>query len=62
MVGSVQEAFDVWLAKGKPAYLDRQRLLPAEAIALAHASGAVAVLAHPTSLGFDALEPDAACR
>ena len=52
-VGSVQEAFDVWLAKGRPAYLERDRLLPAEAIALAHASGAVAVLAHPTSLGFD---------
>ncbi len=52
-VGSVQEAFDVWLGKGKPAYLDRERLLPAEAIALAHASGAVTVLAHPTSLGFD---------
>ena len=51
-VSSVQEAFDVWLAKGKPAYLDRDRLLPADAIALAHASGAVAVLAHPTSLGF----------
>jgi hypothetical protein len=53
-VGSVQEAFDVWLAKGRPAYLDRERLLPADAIALAHASGAVAVMAHPTSLGFDA--------
>jgi len=52
-VASVQEAFDVWLAKGRPAYLDRERLLPAEAIALAHASGAVAVLAHPTSLGFE---------
>ena len=52
-VTSVQEAFDVWLAKGRPAYLDRDRLLPAEAIALAHASGAVAVLAHPTSLGFE---------
>jgi predicted metal-dependent phosphoesterase TrpH len=52
-VSSVQEAFEVWLAKGKPAYLDRDRLLPAEAIALAHASGAVAVMAHPTSLGFD---------
>ena len=52
-VESVQEAFDVWLAKGKPAYLDRERLLPAEAIALAHASEAVAVLAHPTSLGYD---------
>jgi predicted metal-dependent phosphoesterase TrpH len=52
-VSSVQEAFDVWLAKGRPAYLDRDRLLPADAIALAHASGAVAVIAHPTSLGFD---------
>ena len=52
-VASIQEAFDVWLAKGKPAYLERERLLPAEAIGLAHASGAVAVVAHPTSLGFD---------
>ena len=52
-VSSVQEAFDVWLAKGRPAYLDRERLLPTEAIALAHASEAVAVLAHPTSLGYD---------
>ena len=52
-VSSVQEAFDQWLAKGRPAYLDRERLLPAEAIRLAHASGAVAVLAHPTSLGYD---------
>ena len=55
-VSSVQEAFDVWLAKGRPAYLDRERLLPAEAIRLAHESGAVTVLAHPTSLGFDAAE------
>jgi predicted metal-dependent phosphoesterase TrpH len=55
-VSSVQEAFDVWLANGRPAYLDRDRLLPAEAIALAHASGAVAVLAHPTSLGYDGAE------
>jgi hypothetical protein len=51
-VSSIQEAFDVWLAKGKPAYLDRERLPPAEAIGLAHASGAVAVVAHPTSLGY----------
>jgi 3',5'-nucleoside bisphosphate phosphatase len=55
-VTSVQEAFDVWLAKGRPAYLDRERLLPAEAIRLAHESGAVTVLAHPTSLGYDEAE------
>ena len=52
-VSSIQEAFDVWLANGRPAYLERERLLPGVAIALAHASGAVAVLAHPTSLGYD---------
>jgi predicted metal-dependent phosphoesterase TrpH len=55
-VESVQEAFDVWLAKGKPGYVERERLLPADAIDLAHASGAVAVMAHPTSLGFDGPE------
>jgi predicted metal-dependent phosphoesterase TrpH len=52
-VTSIQEAFDVWLAKGKPAYVERDRLLPADAIGLAHASNAVTVMAHPTSLGFD---------
>ncbi len=51
-VSSIQEAFDVWLGTGKPAYLERERLAPKEAIDLAHASGAVAVLAHPTSMGF----------
>jgi 3',5'-nucleoside bisphosphate phosphatase len=55
-VDSVQEAFDVWLGKGRPAYLERDRLLPSEAIDLAHASGAVAVLAHPTSLGYEDTE------
>jgi predicted metal-dependent phosphoesterase TrpH len=55
-VDSVQDAFDRWLGNGKPAYLDRERLLPAEAIALAHASRAVTVLAHPTSLGYEAPE------
>lgn len=49
-VPSIQEAFDVWLAKGRPAYLGRDRLTPEEAVSLAHASGALAVLAHPTSL------------
>ncbi|MBA3652795.1 MAG: PHP domain-containing protein [Actinobacteria bacterium] len=50
IVNSIQEAFDVWLAKGKPAYLDKERLQPADALALAKASGGVSVLAHPMSL------------
>jgi 3',5'-nucleoside bisphosphate phosphatase len=52
-VDSFDEAFDLWLATGRPAYLGRDRFTPAEAITLAHASGAVAVLAHPTTLGLD---------
>jgi 3',5'-nucleoside bisphosphate phosphatase len=51
VVGSIQEAFDVWLAKGRPAYLDKERLAPAVAVGLALASGGVPVLAHPLSLG-----------
>ena len=41
----------MWLAKGRPAYVDKGRLGPAEAIGLARASGGVPVLAHPLSLG-----------
>ncbi len=52
-VDSFNEAFDRWLATGRPAYLARDRFTPSEAIFLAHASGAVAVLAHPTTLGLD---------
>jgi hypothetical protein len=56
VVTSVQEAFDVWLAKGKPAYVDKGRLLPAQALDLARASKGVPVLAHPLSLGLDPAE------
>lgn len=49
-VSSITEAFDLWLAKGRPGYVERARLDPAEAIDLSHRSGAVTVLAHPRSL------------
>lgn len=49
-VSSIQEAFDVWLGKGRPAYFERDRLGPEDAIALAHASGGVCAVAHPGSL------------
>jgi hypothetical protein len=54
VVSSIQEAFDVWLAKGRPAYLDKERLAPSVAVRLAVASGGVPVLAHPLSLGLSA--------
>lgn len=50
VAGSMQEAFDRWLAKGRPAYAERERLTPEEAVSLARASGAVTSLAHPYSL------------
>ena len=46
-----RSAFDLWLGKGKPAYSDRERLDPGEAITLARESGGVPILAHPHTLG-----------
>ncbi len=47
IVGSVQEAFDKYLASGKPLYQAKEVLTPADAIALLHRAGGVAVMAHP---------------
>ena len=46
-VSSVEEAFDRYLAKGRPAYADRFRLYPAEGIRMIREAGGVAVIAHP---------------
>lgn len=50
-VTSIQEAFDLYLAKGRPGYVERLRLDYVEAIELARASGAVPVVAHPHTIG-----------
>ena len=47
IVNSVQEAFDRYLATGKPLYLPKEVLTPRDAIALIHGAGGVAVMAHP---------------
>ena len=47
---SIQDAFDLWLARGRPGYVEKARLTPAAALRLARASGGVPVLAHPLSL------------
>ena len=46
-----REAFDRYLAAGKPAYVDKERLEIADGIGLIHAAGGIAVLAHPGSDG-----------
>ena len=50
---TIPEAFELWLAAGKPAYATRPRLSPEEAIGLAIRSGGVPVLAHPHTLGIN---------
>ena len=46
-VSTVQEAFDRYLAKGAPAYVDRYRLYPEEAIKMINEAGGVTFFAHP---------------
>ena len=47
-VSSAKEAFDRYLAEGKPAYVARELPAPAEAISWIRDAKGVAVLAHPT--------------
>ncbi len=56
---SVPDAFDRWLGSGRPAYVPKARVPPADIAAKAKASGAVCALAHPLSLE---LERDALDR
>ncbi len=48
VVASAKEAFDRFLAEGKPAYVPRELPSPAEAICWIKAARGLAVLAHPT--------------
>jgi predicted metal-dependent phosphoesterase TrpH len=59
VVESMSEAFDFYLAAGRPAYVGRVRLSPEDAISLATASGAVPIVAHPHTLGVFRAELDA---
>jgi 3',5'-nucleoside bisphosphate phosphatase len=49
-VKTVQEAFDSFLRRGAPAYVEKAKLLPKDAIGLISAAGGIPVLAHPYSL------------
>lgn len=49
-VSSIKQAFDRYLGQGAPAYFDKERLTPKDAIERIRASGGVPVLAHPVQL------------
>ncbi len=50
-VEDIDDAFDRYLADGRPGYVPKARLDPPDVARLAHESGGVAVLAHPLSTG-----------
>lgn len=68
LVSNFDEAFNKYIGNGRPAYVPRGRMTPAEAIDLIHQAGGAAVLAHAfiagmnrqidslVSLGLDGLE------
>jgi predicted metal-dependent phosphoesterase TrpH len=52
-VSSVQEAFDRYLAYGQPGFVPREGTSPAAVIAVIHAAGGIASLAHPGKRGLE---------
>jgi predicted metal-dependent phosphoesterase TrpH len=46
-VSSYDEAFNLWIGRDRPAYVERYKLTPEEAIHLVRKSGGLPVLAHP---------------
>ena len=52
-VETVAEAFDKYIGRAGPAYVDRQKLEPSEAITLIQNAGGLAVLAHPLNKEVD---------
>jgi predicted metal-dependent phosphoesterase TrpH len=59
-VPTTKEAFDLWLAKGRPAFVPRVGAAPEEVVRRIHDAGGIASLAHPGLLGRDDLIPDLA--
>ena len=46
-VGTISEAFELFLAEGRPAYVRKERARPADVIGLIRRAGGLPVLAHP---------------
>jgi len=56
-VATTNDAFGVWLSRGRPAFVPRQGAAPENVIAQIHAAGGIASIAHPGLLGRDAWIP-----
>ena len=53
VVSSLQEAFDIYLKKGAPAYVDKVKLGEVDAIRMIKDAGGLAILAHPHLMNYD---------
>ena len=56
-VADTQEAFDLWLANGRPGCVPRSGPTPLKVIDVIHQAGGIASLAHPGKLGLSGLIP-----
>ena len=54
-IANTNEAFDKYIGRNKPAYVERQKISPTEAVKMINSWGGAAVLAHPVHI--DNLEP-----
>jgi predicted metal-dependent phosphoesterase TrpH len=54
-VSSLEEAFQKYLGKGAPAYVEKFRFSPSESISLIIQAGGIPVLAHPFTLSYPSL-------
>lgn len=59
---SVEEAFEKYLASGRPAYFSKEKLTPAQGIDAITKAGGLPVLAHPIFLNRSGQEMDALLR
>ena len=57
-VKTVREAFDRYLAAGKPGHVPREKLAPVDAVKLIRRAGGVPVFAHPGLADQDAMIPE----
>ncbi|MDR7545623.1 MAG: PHP domain-containing protein [Armatimonadota bacterium] len=57
-VRTVAEAFERFIGRGGPAYVERLKVTPVQAVQIVRAAGGLAVLAHPGWGQHDALIPD----
>ena len=58
LIGSLDEAFEKYLKKGRPAWVPKTKMSALEAVELIHQAGGLAVMAHPGLNRTDEIIPD----